>query len=196
MKFSTLSKEQIDLIINPEYTLVELADIIGCGVATIQRWRKKLGVVVGRGSKKGKPRPWQSKTDTRICECCSSQFTTKPSSEQRYCSLKCSTKSIDRSYMSYPQYRNTLIKEDTPEFQKYRNRVQVLTRKTYEEYKDYINPNNFKRAVAGVDEAYQLDHIVSVRYGFDNGFTPEEISNKDNLQMLPWKENIVKGCKI
>jgi hypothetical protein len=44
-----------------------------------------------------------------------------------------------------------------------------------------------------VDGGYQLDHIVPLRYGFDNGITPEEISSLNNLRLLPWKQNLTKG---
>ncbi len=95
--------------------------------------------------------------------------------------------------MQTEEYRNTLKKESTPEYRRYSNRVHVLTRKIYEEHHTEINPNNYPRGLAGQAGIYHLDHIVSIRYGFDNNIPPEEIAVKENLQMLPWKENISKG---
>lgn len=75
------------------------------------------------------------------------------------------------------------------EFVKYSNRVRFLTEQVYQKFKSEINPNDLKRTVCGVPNGYQLDHIISVKFGFDNNLSPEEISKKDNLQMLSWKEN-------
>lgn len=48
------------------------------------------------------------------------------------------------------------------------------------------------------DNAYHLDHIYSISVGYLNDVDPEIIGNIENLQMLPWKENITKGknCHI
>lgn len=77
-------------------------------------------------------------------------------------------------------------------FRKYRNRVAVRTRKTYELFKNEINPNNHPLGKCGIDGAYQLDHIITVRLGFEQGLLIEDISAKDNLQVIPWLENVKK----
>lgn len=193
MKFDKLTEEQLGMLKDPSLTLSELSDKLGCGTATLHRWRKSLGVIVGRGSKRGKKRPWQEKKENRICPCCLTQFETTPASRKLYCSLSCSTKNIDRSYMQSDSYRSSLIKDETPEYKKYSGRVHRLTSKVYESNKFIINPNDYTRGLAGQDGVYHLDHKVSIRYGFDNNIPPEEIAKLENLQMLPWKENISKG---
>jgi len=88
-----------------------------------------------------------------------------------------------------------ILDRDDPiyrDFKKYRNRVAVRTERTYQQFKEEINPNDFPRGKAGVDGAYHLDHIVTVREGFERQIPVEEISDKENLQMLPWLENIQK----
>jgi hypothetical protein len=50
-----------------------------------------------------------------------------------------------------------------------------------------------KRGRAGIKGAYNLDHKISIKYGFDNSIPPEIIGDIDNLQMLPWEENYSKG---
>ena len=40
---------------------------------------------------------------------------------------------------------------------------------------------------------YQLDHMISVSYGFKNNIPPERIAHHTNLQMLPACENQSKG---
>jgi hypothetical protein len=77
-------------------------------------------------------------------------------------------------------------------FRKYRNRVAVRTRKTYEQFKEEINPSNFTLGKCGIDGAYQIDHITTVRIGFEQGIAVEEISSKENLQIIPWLDNIKK----
>lgn len=44
--------------------------------------------------------------------------------------------------------------------------------------------------------AYHLDHIVPISYGFLNGIPPEEIADISNLRFIPWLENIQKSNKL
>lgn len=82
------------------------------------------------------------------------------------------------------------------EWSAYKSAIASLTRKSYIEYKETINPGNLPIGLAGVEGAYQLDHIVPRRIGFDLGIPPELIAHPDNLQMLPWYENRVHGANI
>ena len=52
-----------------------------------------------------------------------------------------------------------------------------------------------KRGPAGQSGKYHLDHIVSIRYGFDNGVAPEVIGDIRNLRFIPWKQNLSKSKK-
>ena len=88
---------------------------------------------------------------------------------------------------------NVMRKGDLSEWKQYRNKCFWLTEVTYREYNGIINPNNHPRTIAGVDGGYQLDHIRSVKECFDLGLSPEYCSRVENLQMLPWKENRLKG---
>lgn len=80
---------------------------------------------------------------------------------------------------------------NTTEFQKYRNRVDVLTAKQ----PIHLLENFEKRGRAGVAGAYHLDHIKSVWYGFHNDIEPEKIADIKNLRMIPWLENQQKWYK-
>lgn len=181
-----------NLLADPTLTAKDLALIYDKTPVTIHRWRKSLGITMPKGSKPNKPRPWQIKWKKFICECCGIEFEDKPASNRRFCSLSCVAKSIDKSYMQTESYRNTLIRDTTPEYRRYRNRVSRLTEKTYQENIDILNPNRYIRTLCGIEDGWQLDHIVSVQEGFKNGLTPEELSVKENLQMLPWKDNLLK----
>jgi hypothetical protein len=87
-------------------------------------------------------------------------------------------------------------RQTASEWKKYRAEVTRHTRKTYAKHKDTINPHNLPFGRAGTDGAYHLDHIVSVRYGFDNGIPPQQLANVSNLRVIPWLENVVKRDKV
>jgi hypothetical protein len=75
------------------------------------------------------------------------------------------------------------------EFRSYKSQVMALTRQTYREHKHLINPNNL---VFGLTE-HQLDHMVSIRYGYDNNVPPEVIASVHNLEVLWHVDNKSKG---
>jgi hypothetical protein len=75
--------------------------------------------------------------------------------------------------------------EKYPKKQFYKREVWRLT---------YRNPLNElehweKRGRCGVEGAYQLDHIKSINWGWENHIPAEVIANWDNLRMIPWKDN-------
>ena len=83
-----------------------------------------------------------------------------------------------------------------PAYRIYRLKVHKLTERNYKQNKHIINPNNFNRTTKKDDpNAYHLDHIIPVRYGFINNIPANEIAATTNLQMLHYRENIIKGCK-
>lgn len=40
---------------------------------------------------------------------------------------------------------------------------------------------------------YHIDHIVSIWNGFKKGIPPNQIADINNLRMIPYKENLLKG---
>ena len=89
----------------------------------------------------------------------------------------------------YPDYKTYYATfEDR---KKYHRRVWNLT------YKQPIEllENFDRRGKSGIDGAYQIDHIIPIKYGFENGVSAEEIAHINNLRMLTWEENISKGSK-
>jgi hypothetical protein len=88
-----------------------------------------------------------------------------------------------------------IIPGDDPiysDMKKYRNRVAVRTGKTYRGFKHELNPMDYPLGKCGVAGAYQIDHIISVREGFEKKIPVEVIAAKENLQVIPWLENIRK----
>lgn len=184
-----------------------------------ERWNTKREEFLERfktrdNTKGGRPRTIAR--DIRNCLICNIPFEAKKTSSKKYCTKKCYQKyfnevykqtpeykqqrretssKIDRSYMqteAYRQSRQHLVKYDRSEYHGYRHKVQYLTKKTYEQHKEVINPNNYPRTLCGVDGGWQLDHIKSVRKCFDEGISPEEASSITNLRMLPWRENLTR----
>ncbi len=76
------------------------------------------------------------------------------------------------------------------EFKKYQNRVHKLTKKIKHLIEGYDEKKHGKMGILG---AYQIDHIIDIKYGFDNNISPEKIADISNLRFIPWEENIKKG---
>lgn len=51
------------------------------------------------------------------------------------------------------------------------------------------------RGLCGVEGAYQLDHIIPVSVGYEQNIPAEQIGEIANLQIIPWKENLLKSNK-
>ena len=77
---------------------------------------------------------------------------------------------------------------DLAVYEDYCQKTRYLSDKTYQLHKDEINPLGLPRGLE-----YHLDHIVPIIEGFKRGLPPEAMAVKENLQMLPAKENLSKG---
>lgn len=89
-------------------------------------------------------------------------------------------------YKTYQQYKDSL-----PAWKLYKLNVWRITNQQPLE----LLENFDRRGVNGQTGAYTLDHIISIKKGFIQNIPPEQIGNIENLQMLPWEENITKGWK-
>lgn len=79
-----------------------------------------------------------------------------------------------------------------PEFFKYQSKVHKLTRLVSHLVDGY---DKNKQGRAGVNGAYQIDHIVTIKYGFENGISPEEIAKLSNLRFITWEENLKRRSR-
>ena len=75
------------------------------------------------------------------------------------------------------------------EFKKYMREVINITEKNLHMVEGY-NPS--KRGRAGIKDAFQIDHIISIRKGFREGIPPSKIGHYSNLQFITWEENIAR----
>lgn len=78
------------------------------------------------------------------------------------------------------------------EFSKYSTKVRCITERNYKLHKEQINHHKYPRGLCGVPGAYQLDHIISTKRGFEENICPSVIGAVGNLQMLSWEDNRAK----
>lgn len=105
------------------------------------------------------------------------------------------------------EYKNSVLaassKSRSEEWQKtasewklYKSTATKLTRTAYNQNKAIINPNDLPTGRAGTDGAYHIDHIVPIRYCFDNNIPADVCAHHTNLQMLGWRENVGSRDKL
>lgn len=88
-------------------------------------------------------------------------------------------------YNSYSEYMNDLDNK-----KKYYREVRRITRlQPINKLENYEK----MRGLCGINNAYQLDHIISISEGYSNNISPEIIGNIKNLQIIPWQKNLIKS---
>ena len=93
---------------------------------------------------------------------------------------------LKKNNITYDEYLERL-----PKFKKYHRDVMNITKK-----QDISNlPNLNLRGLAGVTGAYHLDHIISIKEGFDKNISAEIIGHITNLQFITWEDNIKKSIE-
>lgn len=74
--------------------------------------------------------------------------------------------------------------------------TRMVRRETKKSHRIYSTWENFdKIGRSGVVGAYQIDHVIPIKYGFDNGICPSVIGHINNLQIIPWEQNRSKWDK-
>jgi hypothetical protein len=91
------------------------------------------------------------------------------------------------------KYQERYNNVNSAEYKTYARKVHRLSGKTYTENIDIINPNRYTRTLCGVEDGWQLDHIMPIKECFLKGISPEKASEVNNLRMLPWKENLMRN---
>ena len=97
-------------------------------------------------------------------------------------------KTLIENYYGMPidEYKKTIFIEKS----KYYNEVWRYTK----QQQLHLLENYDKRSRLDLNEdAYHLDHIIPISYGFENKIDPSIIGDLTNLQMIPAIENIKKG---
>lgn len=159
--------------------------------------RAARGIIPNNKGKK----PWNhgktAKDDSRVAS-----YADKQKGQKRTGNYKrpCRWQGVDNPWYGKPRTGKLSPRyqehRHTREYWDFYNKVIWSSEKTYIEYKNDINPNDYPRTLCGVEGGYQLDHIISIDYGWKNNMTIEELSCKENLQMLEWKINRSKSNKM
>lgn len=93
----------------------------------------------------------------------------------------------DKSGSNHPRWN-----PNKPAYAEYKSKVYSVTRKqNLSLLENYEKP----RGLCGIDGAYQLDHIISIKQGFAKNIDPEIIGSISNLQFIPWQNNRNKSDK-
>ena len=86
------------------------------------------------------------------------------------------------------------------EFQKeeaaYGPAVRNLTKRNYHRFKNQLNPKNLPITPSGKNGGYQVDHIVPVSLCFKCSVTVPAAAAPENLQVIPWYLNAIRGAKV
>lgn len=109
-----------------------------------------------------------------ICECCNNEFSDEMKFEV-YCPI-CRTKDQKYPKITYGEYEKL---------------VRNISDRQYNKYIHHINPNGYIRGIRD----YHLDHIFSIRQCYDMGIHPNVAGSWRNLSLIPFDENLAKGCK-
>lgn len=131
---------------------------------------------------------------TRICMC-GAEFITSNRNKNKHCSRSCSSK-----YSEKQQLRHKKARENRPALINYRKDCAFnFNLADYPEEFDFTlieqfgwyKPKNKGNNLSGVSR----DHLVSVRYGFDNNLPPEHLAHPANCALMQHGDNVSKGIK-
>jgi len=79
-----------------------------------------------------------------------------------------------------------------PKYFDYKSKVMSITRRQ----PIHLLENHEKiRGLAGTKNGYQLDHIITIKDGFEKNINPHIIGNIKNLRFISWEENLKKNKK-
>lgn len=134
-----------------------------------------------------------------ICDNCSIEFTRQfqllNKSEKHLCN-KCHRKEVgmkiagndygkcsERIGSLHPRWNSN--KEG---YKKYKAEVSQYTTLYFKKELEKLKEGKLM-GLCGVEGAHQVDHLISIKYGFDNNIHPSIIGHICNLSIKPWKEN-------
>jgi len=103
-------------------------------------------------------------------------------------------KRIAKTRKTFEQKGMWIPLENMSDYELYRRRVWKETNRN-----NLLSlKNSEKRGLAGTEVAYHLDHKYSIQQGYINGVPPELIGSINNLEFIPWEDNVKKQsiCSI
>lgn len=91
--------------------------------------------------------------------------------------------------------RRKISEEDYQNYQSYKRAVYTTSRKIYKQNINVLNPTGLLLGRNGVLGAHQIDHKIPISVGYQLKIPVEVMSIVENLQIIPWKENLHKSNK-
>lgn len=137
-----------------------------------------------------KANTWVSKNsdkNIRICKFCGKEFITK--THKKYCSDECKKRQRFYENNKDKDIKNIYYKMCKFNF--------ALNEYPQEFNFELINSNGWYKAKNRGDNLHGVsrDHIISIKYGYENGIDPYIISHPANCQLLIHTDNESKGSK-
>lgn len=91
--------------------------------------------------------------------------------------------------------RRKISEEDYKDYQKYKRAVYSASRKIYNQNINLLNPDGLLLGRSGTPGAYQIDHKIPISMGYELKIPVMVMSVLENLQLMPWKDNLIKSNK-
>lgn len=98
--------------------------------------------------------------------------------------IKASKKRIGKKH---PRYNPNKDK-----FKLYASEVRKITKR---QPLDLLDNYDKPRTICGIEGGYQLDHVVSIKEGFEKDIPAKYIGSLVNLKFVPWEENRKKSYR-
>lgn len=89
--------------------------------------------------------------------------------------------------------RRKISEQDYKDYQRYKRAVYSASRKVYNQNVDLLNPNRLSLGRSGTPGAHQIDHKVPISVGYQLKIPVTVMSTVENLQLMPWKDNLRKS---
>ena len=74
-------------------------------------------------------------------------------------------------------------------------KIDTFSPKNFHEYAKFARYLSYKNFQLKTPQGFHIDHIYSIRDGYDNNVPIEIISHKNNLRLIKAEENLSKGSK-
>lgn len=127
---------------------------------------------------------WWNNADENTKVAVLNQTLCKPRSREETCVIR------KKAVESRIKNGNAVDRSSLSELKNYRTMVNRLTNLVYKTHIDEIDPNRLRGRTS-----FHIDHKVSILEGFLNKVSPEIISHKNNLRLIPAKQNISKSWR-
>ena len=132
----------------------------------------------------------------RLCHSCAMKYSEITCAEG-YHEKRGANITIGKTGIRYDPIYKSMSDEEYFEFIKCKEIYYKEVRYWTERQPIHLLEHYEKRGRCDIDEnAYNLDHIIPIIYGFKNNIDPKIIGNISNLRFIPWDENVKKSSKL